>query len=273
LPITVGLEGNFFVVLKSYFDGGNQADSTQYEYLTLATVSGSKHEWIPFERDWKKVLRKHEIPYLHTTDAVTGNGIFRGWNEKRRFSALEDLVCVAGKHIALPVLYGSTGRYGLFPYLVTVNLNDFASVELHPDMARNANELCIRQALHSTMVWGQEQAACHEYHLFFDQGEPFYGYVQHLIQSKRAKKEAHRLQQISQTSEVNMRRVPAIQLADLYAWAVSHTNLTEKAEWHRNFLKMPYSGEYHTKESMTAENAVNPEIWKSWKIPRRKETK
>jgi hypothetical protein len=28
------------MILKSYFDGGNQADSTQYDVVTLASVSG-----------------------------------------------------------------------------------------------------------------------------------------------------------------------------------------------------------------------------------------
>jgi hypothetical protein len=122
-------------------------------------------------------------------------------------------------------------------------------------------------------LWGQQQAACDEYFLFFDQGEPFYGYVRNLCESKKAKQDAGLIKRITQTSEINMRRVPAMQLADLYAWAVSHGPDKEKPEWHEKFYKLPRSGEYHDRTTMTHENLIDPELWKSWKIPPRKPTR
>jgi len=37
------------VVLKSYFDAGNKADSREYDVLFLAALSATEDEWGPFE--------------------------------------------------------------------------------------------------------------------------------------------------------------------------------------------------------------------------------
>ena len=37
------------MVLKSFFDAGNQADSTQYDVVSLASVSGTSEQWRPFD--------------------------------------------------------------------------------------------------------------------------------------------------------------------------------------------------------------------------------
>jgi len=77
------------VVLKSYFDGGNQADSQEYDVLSLAVMSGAQDLWIPFENDWNKVLLNHHAAYLHTTDAVARVGIYEGWTEPQRIASLQ----------------------------------------------------------------------------------------------------------------------------------------------------------------------------------------
>jgi len=58
-------------LLKSYFDGANKADSTQYKVVTLASISGTKYDWAPFEREWRQTLKRHKAPCLHLTDAIS----------------------------------------------------------------------------------------------------------------------------------------------------------------------------------------------------------
>jgi hypothetical protein len=79
-------EGFLFVVVKSYFDGGNQANSRQYDVLSLAVMSGTKDEWTPFENDWNAVLLKHHAAYLYTTDAMSSRKTIysREKREKRK---------------------------------------------------------------------------------------------------------------------------------------------------------------------------------------------
>ncbi len=81
------------MVLKSYFDGSNQADSSEYDRISIATVCGTGKQWKRFDTAWKKVLYKHHADYLHTTDAVSLQNDFatkRGWNNTRVDSFIGD---------------------------------------------------------------------------------------------------------------------------------------------------------------------------------------
>lgn len=40
------------MILKCYFDGGNQAEGKQYDVVTLAAVCGTNDQLKPFENDW-----------------------------------------------------------------------------------------------------------------------------------------------------------------------------------------------------------------------------
>jgi hypothetical protein len=256
--------------LKTYFDASNKANSAEYDYLCLASVSGTEQLWTHFEAEWKAMLFHHCAPYLHTTDVLGHHGIYKRWRPQEVHDFLTDCVSVAKRHIALPVAPTSSGRFGLLPYVVSVSLKDLAAANGRPGVALNANEICIRQSLHSCLDWGRLQAACDEYVLYFDRGEPFYGYTRNLMESKKAKRDAFLLNSISSVTELDMKHTPAMQLSDLYAWSVSHFDDKAKADWHRDIL-YPYSGEHIDLKTME-QNAIDPEIWPSWNIPPRRPT-
>ena len=260
------------MVLKSYFDGGNQADSTQYDLLSLAAISGRNTEWKPFERDWERNLKRHCAPFLHTTDAVSNKRNYKNWTSVRINAFLTDCVRVALEHIARPSTPNGRGKFGLYPYIVTVCLKDFAQAKLLDGVSRNANEVCLRQALHASMLWGDDQAQCTQQSLCFDRGEPFYGFVCNILESRRARREALGLSRIISRTEADMRDVPALQLADLYAWSVNHHSQQNTRKWHKDLLDAKHGGEYLTKE-VFENNVIDPTIWNSWGIAKRKDTK
>ena len=70
-PLNPPPEDHLLVVLKSYFDGSNKADSSEYDRISIATVCGTGKEWKRFDTEWRKVLYRHCADYLHTTDAVS----------------------------------------------------------------------------------------------------------------------------------------------------------------------------------------------------------
>ena len=85
-PLSNIPKDHLFVAFKSYFDGGNKADSQQYKTVTLASFSGTSVKWQHFERKWAAVLVKHNAPWLHTTDAVSLNKPFSkssGWSKDK----------------------------------------------------------------------------------------------------------------------------------------------------------------------------------------------
>jgi hypothetical protein len=268
-------EGYLLVVLKSYFDGGNQADSTQYDVLSLAVISGTPELWPPLERGWKKVLKKHKVDYLHTTDAVARKGIYTGWTESRRDAFLKDCVKIAERHVARANIPGrAVGKYGLFSVVISFVLKDFVKQAKDvPGTPNNANESCFRQALGEVLLWSANQASCEDIHLFFDQGEPFYGHLCQLLNSKQAMKDAFLLQKISHRSESDMRRVPALQLADLYAWCVSHRLSEWKPRWQVRMLKTHWLGQWFDKTNIHDIKWDEQAKFSTWNLPKRKPTK
>jgi len=269
--------------LRSYFDGGNQCDSTQYEVATLAAISGTPSQWRNFERDWKKNLRKHRVKWLHTTDAVALSDIYskdKGWNEQKRDAFLRDCVRVAERHTAKRKrLPDNPGRMGLFPVTITVHLADF--VRLRKDRpeegAKTAPEALVTQAISRVMEWGEKHhnPPVTAYHLFFDRNEPYRGYIHDRWVSKKARRALPLLNKVVEVGEVlDMRITPALQLADLYAWCRSQKGKPPDFKWKRKLLKMDRIGEVLTYEAMV--NSLIPGVTKiveSWNLPRKKPTR
>ena len=273
LAVSIPSEEPALVVLKSYFDGGNQADSSEYDVLTLAAVSGTVDLWKPFEDDWNKILVKHHAAYLHTTDAIARRGIYECWTEPQIDAFLSDCVKVAGKHSARPNIGDVVGKYGLFYVVVSFVLKDFVEyAKEHPESPNNANESCLRQVLAEVIPWSFEQAACEQCHFFFDQGEPFYGHLCQLLQSKKALRDADALRRITHRTESDMRYVPALQLADLYAWGQSHRNSVFKT-WHEGLLKTWFFWQWIDKTNLHHGDPVQQATWSTWKLPKRKPTR
>jgi hypothetical protein len=166
-------------LVQTYFDGANKADSTQYDVITLASVSGTKHEWRRFNREWRHALNKHRAAFLHVTDAIALKNDFRnGWSTTRRDALIMDCVKVIGRHIALPIRDNDPGRLGLYPHSITVKLAEFIKARQdNPDVPRSANEVCVTQAVYDCMKWGFDGLGAQNIHLYFDQGEPFRGHI------------------------------------------------------------------------------------------------
>lgn len=258
------------VVLKSYFDGGNQADSRSYDVVSLSVVSGTRDEWMPFEKDWNRVLAEHGADYLHTTDAVSRQGIFRGWTEKKVDSFLRSCVRAACKHCARYSRRNDRGKFGLLPFVASVVLKDFVErAKADRFASQNANEACLRQALGEVLLWSENQAACKQCHLFFDQGEPYYGHLCQLLQNKKALKSAWLLNKITQKSEADMRVTPGLQLADLYAWSQCNRLSEWNPIWRQKLLRSHFRWQWIDRTNIHDVNQDHQTEWLRWNLPRR----
>jgi len=255
----------------SYFDGANQADSTQYDLLALAAVSGTKQQWQPFEKQWKKTLRDNHADFLHMTDALSLQGHFYGWTNTKVAKLIKDCVKVSIPHLARQRRADYPGKIGLFAYAIVIDLKDFARARKNnPDVPRNANELCATQAAFQCQRWGAEILGTVHYHFFFDQGEPFRGHIVDRIKSPKATKDIPMLKNITLNEEANMRFVSALQLADLVGWSVSHRNNPAIHKWQRDLLKTIFV-EIADYEQLIRPVPTTVEFAKNWKLPKRKQ--
>jgi hypothetical protein len=265
-------------------DGGNQADSKEYDVVTLASVSGKTDEWKAFERDWKVVLKKHDAPWMHTTDAVSlKREPFtkeNGWDKRRRNAFISDCVAVVENHTARPRTKQDKqdryGRFGIVPYTFTIVLKDFLRArDVNPEVPKSATEICATSTVLRCLQWG-EHIGADFYHFIFDQGEPFMSHVLDRQNNKKARKHLAPITgRITSIGQSDMRDVPALQMADLFAWCISHKNNTPRHGWNNRLLNhhAKWVDDWFDYDQLIkilpgVSNLVN-----SWKLPARTPTR
>jgi hypothetical protein len=272
---------HLIVILKSYFDGGNQADSKEYDVVTLASVSGRKDEWKAFEMDWKAALKKHGAPWLHTTDAVSlKREPFtkdNGWDKTRRDKFISDCVTVIEQHTARPrTKQDPDGKVGLVPYTFTIVLKDFIRARAaNPEVPKTATEICATSTVLRCLEWGGHIGAKF-YHLIFDQGEPFMSHILDRQNNKKARKHlAPITSRITSIGQSDMRDVPALQMADLFAWCISHKNQKPRHNWQNRLLSQHarWVDDWFTYDQLINIIPGVSDLVKSWKLPGRTPTR
>lgn len=276
-PISLIPEDHCLVLMKSYFDGGNEADSSQYEQVTIATVCGTPSQWKPFEEDWKIVLRKHKAQFLHMTDAVSLKKEFspkRGWDRPKVDALVSDCVSVVANHIIIPDRFpNASPRNGLFVVTLSIKLKDYLEArELDPEQVPDTiTEICASESLGFCFKWGKI-IGTNWYHLYYDQGEPFFGHTVHRTQNKNSRKSIELLRRVTHLGESDMRMVPALQLADLFAWCINHNDNVVR-EWHGRLHGLPWQSLTLSKETMLDRKNAIPRMIKSWCLPKRRPTR
>ena len=219
-------------------------------------------------------LKKHNVKYLHTTDVVSKVRAYQGWSDTRRDDFLTDCVKLATKHCARVNVGNVPGKFGLFCFVISFVLKDFVeNTKRNPDAPTNVNECCLRQALGETLLWSENQARCDHCYFFFDQGEPFYGHLCQILQSKKALRDAYLLKKIIQRSEANMEFVPALQLADLYAWCQTHRLSEWKPKWQVKLLSSHFRWQWIDKTNIHDVNHIHQRNFLTWRLPKRAATK
>lgn len=261
------------MVLKSYFDGANEADSDQFEFITIASACGTSEEWDAFHAAWNKVLRQHHADYLHTTDAVALQGDFatlKGWNDAKVDALISDCVSVIANHIEIPsVLPDMPLRRGLFFVTLQIQLEDFVLARGdNPNLPEPVTELCTSESVGFCFKRGKLLGA-NWYHLYFDQGEPFYGHICDRKNNRKARRAIPMLSKVAHLGESNMRLVPALQAADLFAWCISHNHRVTRG-WHARLHRLPWHAWYLDYMLLMNPKKGALEMVKSWKLPKRK---
>jgi hypothetical protein len=263
------------MVLKSYFDGGNQADSSQYDRISLATVCGTANQWKRFEIAWRKVLYKHKAEFLHTSDAVSLNNEFskdKGWNKTLVDAFIGDCVKTIGKHIEIPAgTPRKRARAGLYPFTLTVPLEDWKRArKVNSKLPTAVPEVCTTESLGFCFKRGRAIGAKF-YQLYFDQGEPFFGHAHDRMRNPKSKKYILSLKQVTHIGESDMRLVPALQMADLFAWCINHNDRVTR-QWHRELHGLPWKALLLDYDRLLKPIPGALERIATWKLPRRKPT-
>jgi hypothetical protein len=262
------------VILRSYFDGGNQADSTLYDVVTLAALSGTKEQWEPIETAWRMVLARYNVGWLHTTDAVALNDPYsrnNGWDASKRDRFINECFSAADPFFVRRIRGKRPYRHGVYPCTVSVLLKDHKRARSERDgVPKDANEICAVDATYRCLEWGEDIMGADFFHFTFDQGEPFRGHAEDRRRNKNARKEFPSLGRISSIKEGDMRSCLPLQLADLFAWSVSHKKKKPYFSWQRRVLAV-----HRMDDWLEYRHLINPvkravDLVEQWRLPRRK---
>ncbi len=273
-------KGHILVVLKSFFDGGNEADSTQYDFVSLASVSGTSTQWNAFERDWGGALKKHGVPWLHTTDVLTFNEPYTkasGWNGTKRDSFLSDCVSIIESHIMQPNRHPRILlKEGLIPLVTTINLKDYIRARSENSaVPKNATMLLATQSV-SRIVRQGELFGATSYDLMFDRNEPYMGHVSDRMHSKRAQKNIKPItEKIASVGEGDAHQIYGLQMADLFAWCYSHSQIKyPRFKWKNRLLNLRWwVDDRYEYDALKSVIQGVPEIVEAWRLPNRKPTR
>lgn len=264
------------MILKSYFDGSNHADLSQCDRVVLATVSGNCEQWDGFIVDWEEVLTRHDAPYLHVTDAVSLNGAFsmeRGWSRDKVDDFICDCVSTAKRHAAMPSLAEGEFRPGLRAVTMSIYLEDYKQArDANPLLPNSVYEICVSEVLGFVFRWGRRVGA-EQHDLYFDQGEDYRGHALDRVTVDRVRKTSPIFKTVVVHDEANMRQTPALQLADLFAWCISHNDEPNKRLWHRALNDLPVDPSWES-VYMDEKYLANPtpgalERTAAWRLPKR----
>jgi hypothetical protein len=252
------------VALESYFDGSNTGGWEHGSVVTLAGFAADDTIWTEFDEGWKAILgdssRRPSVDHLHMRRAAHLLFPFdykHGWNMQRVGFLIADLL-----------MYLQTIDKKRFrQFACTVDLEAYRRVAAEGLVQDSPITVCLNNCPYGVLSWYvvDYPGLIHSAHFFFDENEPF-------MQPFEDKwtLEKNRLvapggsdmfwSLIKTVTTATMKDKPALQAADLLAWASNraYTANADRAEVPFRYL------EHIMKE-------VIPSMWCVWNEDRFRE--
>ncbi len=164
---------------------------------------------------------------------------------------------------------GKSPRMGLLPITLTIPFDDWLRAKkAMPELPETIEDICASESVGFALKWGRYIDA-KKYELYFDRGEPFYGYISTRWRHPKAQKDIELMKDIIHVGESTSREVPALQMADLFAWSVNRAN-QETKEWHIRLHDLPWESRLLDYEHLIKPNLGALKRMASWELPRRK---
>src|SRR5260221_4345642 len=224
--------GDALIALASYFDSsGDAAD----QFMTLAGVAADDSAWSSIENHWREILRNRipQAEYMHMWEAHArrkGFDTAKGWTETLVVMLIWDLI-----RDCLQTL--DKKRFRLFS--CTVDMNAYRKLKALTYKLDHPIDICNRYCSGIVLAWYvlKYPDVIHSAHYFFDQGERFKGKFENEWRNENAR--ARKLKHFTWRSVIktittaDMKETPALQIADMFAWATNRENTTKDGEkWH-----------------------------------------
>lgn len=212
------------VALQSYFDGSYAGSGwREGNWVTLAGFAAEDIIWIDFDKNWNDILhddsQRPRAEFLHMKEAAHLSGSFswkHGWNLKKVYSLVMDLL-----------MYVQTvDKKRLRQFACSIDLNAYRKLLGQGFQIPDPIEICNGHCPEGVLVWylGEHPGIISAAHYFFDQSEPFKDPFEQRWKNEKAKTlslrpTAHYWEIVKTVTTADMKDKPALQSADLLAWA------------------------------------------------------
>ena len=219
--------------MRCYFDGSQGIADDSDQWMTLAGLVASDAVWADFQTQWEAMLsdRYPIAPFIHMTDLVVGKDPFErlaGWTHEKKLKLALD---------AANVLQG-LGIQNICAFYCTIN--ETARLRLLTEGCEidEPEIICAETGVGNSISWYDRTHALEMVYLFFDQGEPYMHTIRRrwLQYDDPGKLVTDQLfwGRIANIQPMIAKNTPAIQAADLIAWAVSRRHRDEpEDDWAR----------------------------------------
>jgi hypothetical protein len=208
------------------------------------------------------------------TDAVGLTREFskrNGWTAKKVDSFISDCVTVIKEHSAFEQSNGQITKWGIRPCTITVVLGDYKKFQSERPDSLPIGDMLTSQCASYCFNWGRFIKAS-EYQFFFDRGEPFYGHAHDRWKNKGSRKDSPIRQELTHIGESDMRHVPALQIADAFAWALNKSIEENQIryDWQYQIQLISRDRDILDYVKLSAPIPKSIEKINAWKMPKRK---
>jgi hypothetical protein len=201
------------VSVKAYFDGSEIAARS----LTLAAVAADDNTWARLEALWNEVKRERgNVSYIHMTDLMALQGIYREWSGEKRDYLVDGL---------LNVLLSFRGAERLHSFSCSIKLPDYKNVRRDRTLPE-PERLCARMVFPHVMDWyGNLQGIdIGKIEFYFDRNEPFMRHVEPDWRSPAIRKRYPAWELVSSVTQADMKNTTPLQVTDVVAWGRNRLN-------------------------------------------------
>ena len=223
------VSGSAVLIVVKFFCDGSKEDRKRS--ITLAGVAALEEVWGELEARWRTVLSERgNPPYMHMTDAMSLQGVFKGWEEADRDHLVDGCLALLNEFKPKQI-YSATA---------SVDLDAHSRIKQKRELP-SPPRICSRLVWPHLLDWYARIPVTPTKILldpidgYFDRNEPFMHHIQADWKNKKIRQRFPVWGMVRTIAPVAMETTPQIQMADMIAWGrnrLSCGSLPNKDKFH-----------------------------------------
>ena len=237
------------MILTAYYDESGTHDGSPV--TVLAGFVGSTGDWIKFECEWRKVLKKHGVTHIRAKQLWHRQGPYKGWTTQRAWLLWADLLYVLqeNKKIIASKTILKEEDYAIFYW------SDGPAPKERLD-TRYA--LCFRSLMHFHPVFHRDRYVAGSANIVLEAGHRNWNDAVRVFSELKNDKEIPWRENMGSVSFISKQDSPALQAADMLAYwsyrsAFNNCRYHEEGHISRFELEILFSG------LTTVDHLIRPE--------------